>query len=134
MQKSYILYADDDAEDHELMEMVIQPYPELRLVSFFNGHDLLNHLTTSPKEEVCVVLLDINMPQLTGIETLKLIRASEEIRDLPVLMFTTSNTPAEKHVARSMNADIITKPYTKGQVELVKDLIISRCLAIRNAS
>lgn len=134
MQKSYILYADDDAEDHELMEMVIQPYPELKLLSFFNGHDLLNHLNTSPKEEVCVVLLDINMPQLTGIETLKMIRARDEMSDLPVLMFTTSNTPSEKHIARSMNADIITKPYTKGQVDLVKDLIITRCFAIRNAS
>jgi CheY-like chemotaxis protein len=134
MRKSYILYADDDVEDHELMEMVIQPYPEFQLVSFYNGHDLLDHLNKSRKEEVCVVLLDINMPQLTGIETLKLIRAKDEISDLPVVMFTTSNTPAEKHVARSMNAEIITKPYTKEQVEEVKELIVSRCLAIRNAS
>jgi CheY-like chemotaxis protein len=134
MRKSYILYADDDAEDHELMEMVIKPYPQLQLLSFYNGRDLLDHLINSRKEDVCVVLLDINMPKLTGIETLKLIREKGDIRDLPVLMFTTSNTPAEKHVARSMNADIITKPYTKGQVELVKDMIISRCLAIRNAS
>jgi CheY-like chemotaxis protein len=134
MRKTYILYADDDVEDHELMEMVIQPYPELELISFYNGRDLLDHLINSHKDEDCVVLLDINMPQLTGIETLKLIRAKNEISDLPVLMFTTSNTPAEKHVARSMNADIITKPYTKGQVELVKNLIVSRCFAIRNAS
>jgi CheY-like chemotaxis protein len=134
MQKSYILYADDDAEDHELMQMVVKPYPELKLLSFFSGHELLNHLNNSSKEEVCVVLLDINMPELTGIETLKLIRAKNEISDLPVVMFTTSNTPAEKHVARSMNAEIITKPYTNGQVEQVQELIISRCFAIRNAS
>jgi CheY-like chemotaxis protein len=126
MRQSYILYADDDAEDHELMEMVIQPFPEFKLLSFYTGHQLLDHLHSVKKEDVCVVLLDINMPDLTGLETLKLIREHPEHINLPVLMFTTSNTPAEKHVAKSMNADILTKPYTSSQVEEVKKVIMKR--------
>jgi CheY-like chemotaxis protein len=126
MKKPYILYADDDAEDHELMEMVIKPFPEFKLISFYSGHELLNHLYSLKKDEVCIVLLDINMPELTGLETLKLIREKNHLLNLPVLMFTTSNTPAEKYVAKSLNAEILTKPNSSSQVEEVKQHIIKK--------
>ncbi|HEY7878162.1 MAG: response regulator [Gemmatimonadales bacterium] len=60
-----------------------------------------------------LVLLDLNMPRMNGIEFLRAIRADEELRSLPVVVLTTSNDERDKVDAYNLNvAGYLLKPVT----------------------
>ena len=80
-----------------------------------NGLDALNmlkgkgvpKLIPTPK----IVLLDINMPKMNGIELLKAMRADDELKSISVFIMTTSNEDSDKFEAYSLNvAGYILKP------------------------
>jgi DNA-binding response OmpR family regulator len=59
-----------------------------------------------------LVLLDINMPDMSGWETLRLIRADETLASLPVVMFSVKGQVRDKvHAMQEGAADYITKPF-----------------------
>jgi CheY-like chemotaxis protein len=58
-----------------------------------------------------VLLLDIRMPKLDGTEVLKLIKADEELRKMPVIMITTTDDPREVEKCHAIGcSNYITKP------------------------
>jgi CheY-like chemotaxis protein len=60
-----------------------------------------------------LVLLDLNMPRMNGIEFLRAIRADTELRSLPVVVLTTSNDERDKVDAYNLNvAGYLLKPVT----------------------
>jgi CheY-like chemotaxis protein len=60
-----------------------------------------------------LVLLDLNMPRMNGIEFLRAIRADAELRSLPVVVLTTSNDERDKVDAYNLNvAGYLVKPVT----------------------
>jgi CheY-like chemotaxis protein len=59
----------------------------------------------------CLVMLDLKMPRKNGMETLEWIRGREELRALPVIMFSSSVHPDEKEMAQRLGANqFLTKP------------------------
>jgi DNA-binding response OmpR family regulator len=73
------------------------------------GHDALR---LARHERFDLVLLDINMPEMDGWETLRLLKADETIRDLPVMMFSVKGEPRDKvHGLQEGAADYLTKPF-----------------------
>jgi DNA-binding response OmpR family regulator len=63
-------------------------------------------------ERFDLVLLDINMPGMDGWETLRLIKADEAIRDLPVVMFSVKGEVRDKvHGMQEGAVDYVTKPF-----------------------
>lgn len=67
-----------------------------------------------------LILLDINMPKLNGIEFLKQLRADEGLQDLKVFLFTTAYTSKDKIATHSLNvAGYIVKPLTFNDVMTV---------------
>ena len=60
-----------------------------------------------------IVLLDLNMPRMNGIEFLRAIRADEQLRTIPVVVLTTSNDERDKVEAYQLNvAGYLLKPVT----------------------
>ena len=60
-----------------------------------------------------LVLLDLNMPKMNGIEFLEALRADPELSDTPVVVLTTSNDDQDKHDAYNLNvAGYLLKPVT----------------------
>jgi DNA-binding response OmpR family regulator len=63
-------------------------------------------------ERFDLVLLDINMPEMDGWETLRLLKADEAIPELPVIMFSVKNESRDKvHGLQEGAADYLTKPF-----------------------
>ena len=58
-----------------------------------------------------LVLLDVNMPKKNGFEVLKAIRGAEELREMPVIMFTSSDSEVDQERSRELRADgFMSKP------------------------
>ncbi|MDB5197502.1 MAG: response regulator [Flaviaesturariibacter sp.] len=130
--RKYILYADDDDDDRDMMETCFIPYPDYTLLTFRDGQPLLDYLDQVKKEQVCLVVLDVNMPLLGGIATLQRLRSDSQFADLPIIIFTTSSSPVDGDKARGMNADVITKPVSLKQLEAVTARMIEYCTTYQN--
>lgn len=63
---------------------------------------------TGPRPDV--LLLDINLPKVDGFEVLRTIRASEKYKGLPVLVITSSDSPADRKEAGKLGAGYFRKP------------------------
>lgn len=115
-----ILMADDDDDDYILTQKALKESNLLnKLVRVNDGEDLLDYLfkrgqyKDNNDQRPGVILLDLNMPRKDGREALKEIKSNEELRDIPVVVFTTSK--ADEDVVKSYQLGVnsfITKPVT----------------------
>jgi len=116
-----ILLADDDEEDRAMTEEALQESRlanDIRFVT--DGEELLDYLfhrgefangTEAPTPGL--ILLDLNMPKKDGREALAEIKADSGLRQIPVVVLTTSK--AEEDIVRSYDLGVnsfITKPVT----------------------
>lgn len=84
-----ILLAEDDEDDYILFCEAIKEYGEpLALKWIKNGEELMQKLR---QEAVDIIFLDINMPLKNGFECLTEIRNDARLKQIPVVIFSTSN-------------------------------------------
>lgn len=84
-----VLIADDDLEDVELLVAACNEYPLPIKVSFVeNGQELIDYLGRNNLPSI--IFLDLNMPQKGGIETLREIKSKMNLKETPVIIFSTS--------------------------------------------
>jgi CheY-like chemotaxis protein len=125
-----ILMADDDEEDRILTrEAMLDAHLTNDLRFVVDGQDLLDYLRlegayANGKEapRPGIILLDLNMPRKDGREALAEIKADRDLREIPIVVMTTSK--AEIDILRSYNLganSFITKPVTfTGLVEVMR--------------
>jgi CheY-like chemotaxis protein len=127
-----ILMADDDADDRELTRDALVESRLLNELHFVeDGAALLDYLHhrgaysqpgSAPRPGV--ILLDLNMPRKDGREALREIKADPELRDIPIVILTTSK--AEEDIGKSYDLganSFISKPVTfQGLVEVMRGL------------
>ena len=74
--------------------------------------DAFEALRLLPRQPFDLVLTDVNMPSLSGLELIRLIRARPEQRALPVIAISTERQPDDIRLARSAGADgYLAKPF-----------------------
>ena len=115
-----ILMADDDDDDFLLTQKALKASKLLNtLIRVSDGEELMDYLLArgdyEGKETLRpgIILLDLNMPRKDGREALSEIKANDDLRDIPVVVFTTSK--AEEDVFRTYRLGVssfITKPVT----------------------
>ncbi len=103
-----ILVIDDDDDVRNLIYTTLssEGYDVITMPSGKEALQLLMDIN------VDCVLLDVMMPEMDGWETLRMIRASENTKDLPVIMVTVKDSRVDKLTAIKEKAtDYITKPF-----------------------
>ena len=113
MSKKYILWADDDKDDLMLLRHVLQDIgEEYDIREVHNGSEALAYLEKSKQNASlpALIILDMNMPVLTGKETLSIIRKDEALKNIPVVFFTTSSSELDKLYCKRFGVEMITKP------------------------
>lgn len=102
-------------DDSKMMLKIISSTIEMlgfEPVKASNGREALDLLEKEP--EIALVLLDWNMPELNGMETLKAIKSNENFSNLPVMMVTTEGE--KKNVVMAIQAGAkhyLTKPFNQ---------------------
>jgi len=112
-----ILLAEDNTNDAELTLLALAEENLADNVTLVrDGAEALDHLLSSPGAawEECrpaVILLDIKMPKLDGLEVLKRIRADERLRTIPVVMLTSSREDRDLRESYRLGANAyVVKP------------------------
>jgi len=83
---------------------------ELEVVEASSGFDALRLL---PRGHYDLVITDINMPDINGLELVQFIRKSERHRDLPVLLISTQSSDRDRERGLSLGANgYLAKPFT----------------------
>jgi len=107
LKKFQILAVDDEPFNLDLIEASFMEYDNVEITNASNGQEALDLLQAKSFD---VVLLDISMPVMNGLEALSQIRANNSIKHIPVLMVTAN--PEKEHEALEKGAsDFIAKPY-----------------------
>ena len=87
-----ILLAEDDDVDAMTVKRAFKDLQVAnKLVRAADGEQTLEYLRTENSEEPCLILLDLNMPKMNGIEFLKIVKADEALKRTPVIVLTTSS-------------------------------------------
>lgn len=110
-----ILVVDDHEEIREALSEILEE----------EGHDIsqavdgLDALEAINKSRPDVVLLDIAMPGMDGLETLQRIKSQPELADIPVIMVTAQGDRQNMVKAVQLGVrDYVTKPWEPGEVEM----------------
>ncbi len=86
-----ILLADDDMDDRHLFAEALKEIPiNTQLITVTDGEELIDYLLKKSMNLPDVLFLDLSMPRKTGFECLYEIKEDEKLKDLHVIMFTTS--------------------------------------------
>ncbi len=103
-----ILMVDDNPTNLLALDSLLQA-PDRKLVSASSGDQALRYLLD---HEVAVILMDVYMPGLDGLETAELIRGRDRSRDIPII-FLTADSTGGRHLSRGYSlgaVDYIVKP------------------------
>jgi CheY-like chemotaxis protein len=131
VQTLTILMADDDPDDQQLSrEALTESRIHNTLYTVDDGEELLEFLqrrgryATAQTPRPGVILLDLNMPRMDGRAALAAIKNDPELRQIPVVILTTSK--AEEDIFRSYDLganSFISKPVTfQGLVAIMRNL------------
>lgn len=102
-----ILYADDAMSLRQLVEMVLGKKYQLTLAE--DGQQALQYAT---EQDFDLIISDINMPNMTGLELLEQLRNQDKHRFTPVLMLTTEASQEMKQTGKQLGATgWLIKPF-----------------------
>ncbi len=108
MNQLKVLYVDDDIINRKLLENILKKNPKVyETLEAKDGKEALEVLNKNP--DVDFVLLDIIMPRLDGIETLKYMKKDPRFSKIPVIVLSTDDTQKSRAIDAGAN-DFINKP------------------------
>ena len=122
MSVSTILIVDDSNAMRSLLVSTIEQLGDFRIVQAPNGFEALRQL---PREKVDLILTDINMPEINGLELLSFIRNNPMYKDVPVIIISTEGSRKDIEKGLSLGAnEYLVKPFAPERLlELVKSLL-----------
>lgn len=112
MSLSTILVVDDSDLIHRMYDLVLMRYARTgtEVIHAKNGKEALEKLQDRPNTNL--ILLDINMPVMSGLEFLKIVKGNKELQSIPVILVSTEG--AEEDTLRGLEAGAaayVTKPF-----------------------
>lgn len=107
---THILFSDDDTDDALLFTQAADLLTTPVLLSFAeDGEQLMRYLSKEMLPDM--IFLDLNMPVKNGIECLETIRSDKKLNWLPIIVYTTSNTPGDIDTCFNLGANLyVVKP------------------------
>ena len=127
-----ILLVEDNQDHAELVRRNLDDVPwPVRLVHLEDGEAALRYLrgTGTPRDRQFdhlphVILLDLRLPRIDGLEVLRVVKGSPELKRIPVVILTTSDAERDLAAACAHHAhSYLTKPFDFGQfASLLRDL------------
>lgn len=105
-----VLIIDDSSATRAYVRAALEEMDDMQVSEAASGFDALRIL---PRERFDLLLVDINMPNINGLELISFIRRSETHRDTPLLIISTEASERDRARAMTLGANgYLAKPFT----------------------
>ena len=109
-ERRHVLVADDERHIGRIIQLKLEQGPFLVTLAF-DGQEALEALERDP--EIRLVLLDLMMPYLSGLDVLARMRGDPRWRDIPCVILTAAGQEAQHERAMALGAtEFMTKPFS----------------------
>ncbi len=117
-----ILIVEDSQTTRSLIRSIIEEITDLNIVEAGSGFEALKLL---PTDDFSLIITDINMPDINGLELIRFIKTNPRYRDIPLIIVTTERSEEDRRKGIAMGADAyITKPFKSDELqETIKELL-----------
>ena len=121
-QKPILLIEDDRVDAMTVRRALKELNVTIPLKTVNNGEDALAYLKGQSNIKPCIILLDLNMPRMNGIEFLQIAKQDDLIKRIPVIVLTTSSEQQDKFDSFNLGiAGYMLKPVDYPQfVEMMR--------------
>jgi len=123
-QKPILLVEDDEVDVLTVKRALKEIQVTNRVAVAGDGEDALDVLKHFQPERPCLILLDLNMPRMTGLELLRIVKSDAQLKRIPVVVLTTSTDEQDKIESFNLGAaGYMVKPVDYRQfVEVVRTI------------
>ena len=112
-----ILVVDDSSAARALVAAVLAESPGLQVERVSTGLDAIKLLSTT---QIDLVLTDIHMPEINGLELIRFIKEDPRLRQIPIVIVSTETAEQDRRRAVSFGADdYLSKPFTAEQLRRI---------------
>ena len=110
-----ILIAEDSSTMRSLIVSTISAMGDYQLIEAANGFEALRIL---PREKVDLVITDINMPDINGLELISFIKNNPNYKDTPLFIISTEGSEKDRDKGLSLGADAyLVKPFNPSELQ-----------------
>jgi CheY-like chemotaxis protein len=123
--KHLLLLAEDNPDDQFLVKRALRDFQDIQLETADDGQEALDIVQAVAPVLPALVLLDVKMPKLTGLEVLCILRSRDGMATLPIVIYSSSDEPKDVAEAeRCRVTEYVLKPVDFDQyVETVQRLV-----------
>lgn len=117
-----ILIVEDSATTRALIRAVIDELGEYETVEAGSGFEALKML---PQQEYDLIVTDINMPDINGLELINFVRNNPRYSHLPIIIVSTERSEEDKKRGMALGATTyVTKPFKSSELqEIIKKIL-----------
>jgi CheY-like chemotaxis protein len=127
----FILLGEDDADDQEMLKEVFASI-DISFILFFvnNGSEMLSALEKLKDEQMpCLIVLDYNMPGLSGADILRELSTNKRYKNIPKVVWSTSGSEKFRSLCLELGAvDYVIKPNNVLELEKIARYMLTLCL------
>lgn len=124
MDKKTILIIDDEKDLCDTIEMMLEVMGGYKIVKAYNGKEGIEQAHLA---KPVLILLDITMPEMDGLETLKILKENNATKAIPVVILTACNEDVFKFQASHLySEDYITKPVKTNELVTRIEKVLKR--------
>jgi two-component system chemotaxis response regulator CheY len=118
-----ILVVDDSKVMREMLIACLRGQSGYQFTQAASGLEAIEHLSLKPFD---LLLLDMNMPDIGGVEVVEFVRGQDRLREVPIVIVTTRGDDASKQKALSAGASrYLTKPFSPAQIQAEVSLLLN---------
>lgn len=122
--KPILLVEDDQVDVMTVKRALKEIHVTNQIINLENGEEALQYLRDPVNMRPCIILLDLNMPIMNGIEFLQVVKKDAELKGIPVVVLTTSGEQQDKVNSFNLGvAGYMAKPVDYRQfVEVMRSI------------
>ncbi len=117
-----ILIVEDSATTRAMIRSIVEEFDDIETVEAASGFEALKQL---PANDIDLVVTDINMPDINGLELINFIRKDQRYQNLPLIIVSTERSEEDKRRGVALGANgYITKPFEPRELQdMIKEML-----------
>lgn len=124
MSTKTILIADDSATMRAMLVAIVEGLGDYNIVEASSGFEALRLL---PRDHVDLIMTDINMPDINGLELISYLRSNFNYKDIPVFIISTECSEKDIEKGKQLGADeYVVKPFVPEALQQLINLYLNK--------